>query len=213
MNSRALTSRNQAPVYVADDGRRGDWAMLVSKRLRAHDIPEDVIPDVLDALAEPVDPTSTVTEAERAFALSAGVPEEAFTADADAANRQYELESAASDEADFRRSVLTTEQVAELLGVKTDNVRQQSQRHALYSAGYLNGQKVFPRWQFTADRRSVPGLRDVIPAFPVHYHPLDVQAVMTAPDEALGGRSPKQWLESGGNVDAVVELVSGLSYT
>lgn len=185
----------------------------LSDRLRKHHVPEEVIPNVIDALSEPTVPSTTLTAAEQAFAVSAGISEDAFTAETAAANRRYQVTSAAADDAAFRRSVLTTEQVALLLDVKADNVRQQSGRRSLYTVGYLDGQKLFPRWQFTATRRVVPGLRDVLAAFPRYYHPLDVEKVMTEPDESLGDRTPKQWLESGGAAAAVVELVSGLSYT
>jgi DNA-binding CsgD family transcriptional regulator len=181
--------------------------------LRRHGVPEDVVPGVVEALVDSTSAAQTpsVTEAEREFALSAGIPESAFSAEAAASNRLYLLQSAARDAERLSASLIPTAEVAELLGTSPDNVRQQAMRGKLYAAGVVAGQKAFPRWQFV-DGKALPGLRQVIAAMPTEYAPLDVEAVMTDPDERLNDRSPLQWLAGGGAVEPVLELVEELSY-
>lgn len=183
--------------------------------LTRHGVPEEVQAGVFEALVDPVfteTTSSTLTEAEKAFALSAGIPESAFSPEAAAANKLYEAQSAAADVSKLQASVLTTREVANRLGIPPDNVRQQLQRGSLYAVALVSGRKALPQWQFT-DAGPLPGLREVLAALPRDFHPLDVESVMTEPDESLGDRSPREWLATGGAVEPVLRLLSGLSYT
>lgn len=79
------------------------------------------------------------------------------------------------------------------------------------SRGGPAGGHIFPRWQFTDDG-PLPGLRRVLAALPVDYHPLDVAQFMTSDNEALRERSPAQWLANGGSVQTVADLAGQLGY-
>src|SRR5699024_8909719 len=81
--------------------------------------------------------------------------------------------------------------------------------YALPSSGGRSAR--FPAWQFEGSQ-VVPGLREIVPAFPGHFHPLSIQGFMTTPHDELGARSPAQWLLRGGPVSAVVALVEELGY-
>lgn len=53
----------------------------------------------------------------------------------------------------------------------------------------------------------VPGLREVVRAFPDDFTELDMARVMTAPMEELGGASPVRWLLCGGDPGTLVSLI------
>lgn len=82
----------------------------------------------------------------------------------------------------LRRSALTTNEVAELLGQAPSNVRRSHLRGGLYAVenGRVN---LFPRWQFIENGRVVSCLRRIMGLFPDDFHPLDVAAVMTSPPD------------------------------
>jgi len=101
---------------------------------------------------------------------------------------------------------LTTCDVAELLKTQPANVRRLLAVGALYAAGRAaRAEHVFPTWQFTQPR-PLPHLSEVLAALPPATHPLEVEAFMTSPREALGGRSPVEWLSTGGDAAVVVDL-------
>jgi hypothetical protein len=85
-----------------------------------------------------------------------------------------------------RRSALTTNEVAALLGRAPAHVRRSHLRGDLYAIkdGRAN---LFPRWQFTPDGTPINGLRRIIGVFPDDFHPLDIAAVMTT-----ARRSPRR---------------------
>lgn len=183
-------------------------------RMKSRGVSDAAVDDVLAALRDTAQETAeaTLTSAEMEFALSAGMTPEDFSPEVSEANTLYELRSASADAERMRKSVLSTEQVAAHLKVRADNIRQQAQRGSLYAVGQVGGQKAFPRWQFT-DGGTLPGLRAVLAVIPASFHPLDVEAVMTEPDDSLGDRSPVDWLATGGDVAPVVRLMSDLSLT
>ena len=193
---------------------RDDGPSEAVPRLRAllgqHGVPTELIDPVLAALDEfATPPTTRLTDPEIAFAVSAGIPTTAFTTDA-------ERESAthlALQEASAARDLLSTSGVAELLHMNVANVRRMLARGDLITAGQMQRQSAYPRWQFTDDNRVLPGLRTVLAAFPTDFHPDDIEHVMTSPADSLGDRSPRAWLESGGATDPVLSLVEDLAYT
>lgn len=56
----------------------------------------------------------------------------------------------------------------------------------------------------------VPGLLDVLHAFPADYSDLDQFIVLRAPLDELDGYSPIRWLVTGGDVATVVTLIKNL---
>ena len=112
----------------------------------------------------------------------------------------------------IRDSSLTTADVAALLGRAESNVRRSRLKGDLYGPTETTGRTLrFPRWQFV-DGHVVPGLRQIIPAFPRYYHPLSIQRFMLTPHEDLDGRSPRDWLLREGPVAVVAELADELGY-
>lgn len=58
----------------------------------------------------------------------------------------------------------------------------------------------------------VPGLREVIDAFPDDYLDLDRFTVLTTPDEDLDGLSPISWLPLGRDVGTVTRTIESLEF-
>jgi hypothetical protein len=115
------------------------------------------------------------------------------------------VETARADMLVARRG-LTTREVADLLGTATANVRRSAGQGDLYVAGQgRNREHLFPAWQLHEDR-PLSHLREVITVLPTGLHPLDVEQFMTTGHEALGGRSPVDWLAGGGDPRPVVRL-------
>lgn len=111
-------------------------------------------------------------------------------------------------------TALTTRQVAGLLHRAEANVRRSRLNGDLYAthAGGAGTSLRFPRWQFTEDGRVVPGLREIIPAFPRHYHPLSIESFMTTETDELDGFRPVTWLLDGGPAGPLIALVNELNY-
>ena len=107
---------------------------------------------------------------------------------------------------------MTTQEVAQLLGMAPANVRRTVTEGALYSVKPTpSSHHRFPKWQFV-DNRPLPGLREVIGALPEDYHPIEVAQFMLEPTDALRSMSPYQWLSEGGRVVDVVHLADGRSW-
>ncbi|MGB4779411.1 MAG: hypothetical protein WBP48_13740, partial [Microbacterium sp.] len=171
----------------------------IDDALRRHGVPEQFVGAVRGALEEFVGAgkTTAATDGAIAFALAAGIPAVAFSDEAEHENRLYEAASTAVLGAELRRSLLTTNELAELLCVQPSHVRRLVGRGDLMTAGQIDGQSLYPSWQ-VVEGAVVPGLRAVLAEFPDDYHPLDIQWVMTEPAEALRGRTPVEWLTTGG---------------
>lgn len=167
--------------------------------------------EFMEILVEATDSTDTMTAAERSFLVEhGGVSTEAV----DPANQTVALIQNAAEAAAAQREAVeqgyTTAQVAEKFSLQRANVRRSVINGSLYAVGRTrSGEHVLPRWQFTEDG-PLPGLREVLAAFPTDYHPLDVATFMTTPDQALGDRTPAYWLATGGAVHAVAELADEL---
>ncbi|WP_052259952.1 hypothetical protein [Pseudarthrobacter phenanthrenivorans] len=108
---------------------------------------------------------------------------------------------------------LGTEAVAELLGRQESSVRQDMTDLKLY-AYEQGGRAQLPAWQFTQGGAPIPGLDRVLAVLPADLHPQSVAGFFLTPqpDLVLKGipRSAKEWLESGGPVEPVLQLASGL---
>jgi len=123
------------------------------------------------------------------------------------------LAGQARSRAQLNENSLSTAEVASLTGRDPANVRRSRLEGALYSPGAgIPGQSLrFPRWQFV-EGAPVPGLRNVIPAFPAHFHPLSIERFMTTENEDLEGMTPVAWLAMGGTPDTVATLADELGY-
>src|SRR5699024_11116046 len=169
---------------------------------------------LLDILREASESTSE--------ALSAGEPafvpgstdriEADLTPQARAVSRDRVAQDRAVAEEQAWAASLTTAEVAELLGRKDASIRRSKAAGDLYALPSSGGRSArFPAWQFEGSQ-IVPGLREIVPAFPGYFHPLSIQGFMTTPHDELGARSPAQWLLRGGPAGAVVALVEELGY-
>lgn len=169
---------------------------------------------LLDILREASVSTSEALSAgERAFLLeTTDLTEQDLTPQARAASRDRVAQDRAAAEEQAWAASLTTAEVAERLDRKDASIRRSKAAGDLYALPSGSGRSTrFPAWQFDG-RQVVPGLREILPAFPRRLHPLSIQRFMTAPYEELDARSPVQWLLRGGAVDVVVTLVDELGY-
>lgn len=157
--------------------------------------------------------TEPLTQGEREFLLdNTDLTEADLTREGRAAAQEALARSRAQSEDHFTETALTTAEVAELLGRDPAGIRRSKVSGDLYApVGHKGTTLLFPAWQF-AGRHVVPGLRQIIPAFPRFFHPLSIEHFMTAPNEELNDLSPVQWLVQGGAVRDVVVLVDALGY-
>jgi hypothetical protein len=145
------------------------------------------------------------------FAIAGGIHPFVFTAEGSRQGAAYAAASTAAEER-LTREHLSADEAADRLGVSVAKVTSMF-THGDLAGAEREGRVVYPRWQFTSDDQVLPGVREVLAAFPAGYRPLDVQAVMTGPMEELHGASPKDWLANGHPVAVLVELLSELSWT
>lgn len=168
----------------------------------------------LDILREASETTSEALSAgERSFLLeNTDLTEEDLTPQARAASRDRVASDRAVAEEEARASSLMTGEVAGLLGRQEASIRRSKANGDLYALPVSGGRASrFPAWQF-GGQQVVPGLREILPAFPRYFHPLSIQRFMTTPHEELDEQTPVQWLLEGGSVDAVVTLADELNF-
>ena len=169
--------------------------------------------DFLDVLAELVGDSEPLTFGETQFLIEhGGVEAGDLTEDARRRTRLHIARERAHALRAVMESLLTTGQVAAMLGRDDAGVRRSAGAGDLYvlNQGDSRGLR-FPRWQFV-DSRVVPGLRRIVPAFPRRTHPLTVESFMMRPHEELDGLSAVSWLGGGGAIDTVVELGDDLCW-
>ena len=100
-------------------------------------------------------------------------------------------------------------EAALLLGVDRSRVSQRLSAGSLWSFRLGRGRRL-PRWQFTPDGRSLPGLDVVVAAIPAELSPESVAGFMGTPQPELEGRTPVAHLAGGGEPAPVAELAAGL---
>lgn len=166
----------------------------------------------LDAdLSRVTDPAAApLSTAESAFLRTHAGPEAGEVLDADPAvlvqeARRAEVARMAGLLAD---SVGITE-AALLLGVDRSRISQRLSAGSLWSFR-LGRSRRLPRWQFTADGRSLPGLDTVVAAIPAELAPESVAGFMNTAQPELEGRTPTAHLAGGGDPGPVADLVAGL---
>jgi hypothetical protein len=100
-------------------------------------------------------------------------------------------------------------EAALLLGVDRSRVSQRLSAGSLWSFRLGRGRRL-PRWQFTEDGRSLPGLDVVVAAIPAELSPESVAGFMDTPQPELEGHTPSAHLAGGGDPTPVADLVAGL---
>jgi hypothetical protein len=100
-------------------------------------------------------------------------------------------------------------EAALLLGVDRSRISQRLSAGSLWSFR-LGRSRRLPRWQFTADGRSLPGLDVIVAAIPAELSPESVAGFMNTAQPELDGRTPVAHLSGGGDPGPVAELVAGL---
>lgn len=166
----------------------------------------------LDAdLSRVADPAAApLSTAESAFLRAHGGPAATEVLDTDPAvlvqeARRAEVARMAAVLADN----LGIAEAAMLLGVDRSRISQRLSAGSLWSFRLGRGRRL-PRWQFTADGRSLPGLDIVVAAIPAELAPESVAGFMNTAQPELEGRTPAAHLAGGGDPHPVAELVTGL---
>jgi hypothetical protein len=163
---------------------------------------------LLDAVIPPARP---LTAPEESFAVSAGVPFDAFSASRAARNAAYVLESARADEAEIR-SWLTSSEVAALVGIDDARVRWMVDDRRLLAVRRPHRELRLPAWQFENGRLPPPEMRSLLRALPADFDVLSRQRVLLEPDEELDGLSPWVWLQQGRPLLPLVTWARELSW-
>jgi hypothetical protein len=109
---------------------------------------------------------------------------------------------------------LTAGLAARLLGVDVSRIRQRLRERSLFGLEY-EGEWRLPRFQFER-RKVLPGLAQVLAAFPTDVNPLDVAEwfLSANPDLEVAGEprglSPRQWLLRGLPPERAAALAQGI---
>jgi hypothetical protein len=181
--------------------RQGDWLVTLcpdhARARGARSARTDA--DIAEAVPRP-------TDREFAFALSAGMPASAFTAQAQRSNRAHVRASADADEAEMS-SWLTSTDVARILNTSPDAVNHLRQRGALLGGRRRNGRYAYPSWQLDWRYRPIPGLQTVLAVLSEDEDVVGVSALMTGGWEELGGLSAAQWLAQGRSIETVLRAL------
>ncbi|MDT0116609.1 hypothetical protein Q9R20_06355 [Microbacterium sp. PRF11] len=147
---------------------------------------------------------SPPTAGEKAFALSADIPEAWFTAEAEIENDAYAAGSAAAERS-AAANHLSEREMADLLNVDVCRVHEMFERGLLAGADY-DGRVVYPRWQVVKGRQLLPHLPVLLRAAD-GIEPRTLQALMESVDEELDGSTPVHWLADGGRVEPVLQTL------
>lgn len=180
-------------------GDRAFTARELAEELVAADSPAELIGAFDDALAR----AATVDEQPLDAALWGEAPSPAALADARRLAQRAQREALTGVLAD----ALSRQEAATLLGISPQAV---SKRHAAGALVALSrGRELhFPAWQF-ADGAAVPGLADVIAAYP--GSPLALSLWAQAPNPDLERVPPAQVLSRRGGVERVLEAIESIS--
>jgi excisionase family DNA binding protein len=134
----------------------------------------------------------------------------------DASGYGERISRTASKHAAILASSLTVREAAEILGVSEGRIRQKISERRLYSVRGEGGERRLPRFQFSP-RGGVPGMEEVVRVVPRGVHPVALQNFFTSPnpdlyldEEEEVPISPRDWLLSGGDPEAVIPLAREL---
>jgi hypothetical protein len=131
-------------------------------------------------------------------------------ADADPGDvHQRRAVTAARTLAETIDSAVSLDQAAQLLTISRSRLSHRVAAGNLWSFT-VQGRRYLPRWQFTADGRTLPGLTQIIPAIPNDLHPLAIEAFMTTANPDFDNQSPAEWLATGGAPVPVADWLAGM---
>lgn len=174
-----------------------------------------LLDDFAGFLVERAPRRSTMTEDERAWLIESGAMtaeeiDEAEKAIAGGALSRMELRSSITPIA----TALSTKEVADRLKIDETRVRHRLAKDGLYSIK-VDGRHRFPEWQFAGDGTVLlPGLKQVIQALPDDLDPASVEGLMTSKQDNLllqdSPVTPREWLQAGGSVDDVIDVIEGI---
>lgn len=158
------------------------------------------------------EPAHEFTEEEAGVLARGGLTLEPYAGSRDAASR------IAASYAAMLSLALTESEVREMLRVGASRVRQRVAERSLYTIG-VGRERRFPAFQFDG-RNLVPGIGEVLKAMPDDLHPFEVEGWLTNPNpdltmdendgETSEALSPREWLISGGSVDALLPTARDL---
>lgn len=107
-------------------------------------------------------------------------------------------------------STYSATQLATALDCHVSTISRRAKERQLYRFEW-GGHKRYPAWQVHSGQL-LPGLEVLVPAIPDTVVPAAVDAFMTSKAEALDGRTPVEWLTTGGSAEAVADLVAELAW-
>lgn len=122
--------------------------------------------------------------------------------------RRQRASSVAHEATDVLASTMSIAETADVLGVDRTRVSQLLSHQRLWAFPMGRNKRV-PRWQFLRGA-VLPNLDRVVGAIPPGLAPQSIDGLMTTGQPEFGGRTPAEFLASGGDPQAVAELVSGL---
>lgn len=211
-----MTQKNSDPAITTDGSDRPSPTSI--KRLaaavaRLNNDPEwflDALTDYLLAMA-PIS-ADRLTAAQKQFLVESG----AFTAESLAAttaevDRGSLQLGAAQAWLSQLSATMSLQDVADFLEWGADEVQKAASDGRLHAID-VSGRLRFPTWQFTvgSPEKLIRGLGDLLRTFGSEWHWISVAAFMNTPQQRLvatGHQSPIQWVQNGGDIDTVTELI------
>lgn len=185
----------------------GDWDRLERHfdGLTAEEVDQGLAADVPAPGATPVSAASVEYLAEHGGPDLDREPGEPGTM------RQRRALRAARTLSETLGSALTLDEAAEKLGISRSRISHRLSDGSVWAITVSN-QRHLPKWQFTPEGRTIPGLQKIVPAIPQNLHPLAIESFMSTPRPDFDDRSPVEWLASGGNPAPVAEWLAGMAH-
>jgi hypothetical protein len=102
--------------------------------------------------------------------------------------------------------MLSSREVAELLGVSRQAVHERTQRGSLLALRGADGGMLYPAFQFGSSGHPLAGIAEAVRALtPVVETPYTIAAWFTSSEPELEGLTPSDWLRDGRDPEAVIE--------
>lgn len=96
--------------------------------------------------------------------------------------------------------------LARWLGISRQAVHQRAARHAILGCPLADDAAVYPTWQFLDNGATLPGLAEVVAVLADgDSDPWMAALWLRAPNDALDGATPADWLRDGGDTVPVLE--------
>ncbi|ROR76082.1 hypothetical protein SAMN06295974_3770 [Plantibacter flavus] len=209
---------NGAPLTMNTKGVRHGVEILVAAA-NERGLSEDLILSLLTESAQIIETRPSaggaMTEDQARFLVESGTMTAERLAEVEARVARGDL---AARERKTRLSVIadamSTEEVADMLGIDASSVRHRQSKDQLYSIK-VGAKRLYPAWQFTDSTKpaALPHLAAIISAIPKGMHAATVQGFMTTPQRSLhiddNRVTPRDWLQQGGDKQAVLDILDG----